>query len=65
MNKDQVKGRVREATGEAQEQLGKAINSPKHEAKGHAKEQAGKVQKNWGDAKDEVRQSAEDMKPRK
>lgn len=64
MNKDQIKGRVKEAAGEAQEHLGRATNSPEQEAKGHAREQAGKVQKNYGDAKEEVKETVEDLKPR-
>ncbi|MBP7565524.1 MAG: CsbD family protein [Burkholderiaceae bacterium] len=55
MNKDQVAGRIKEAAGEVQEHVGRAVGSEKHEAKGHAKEMEGKVQKNYGDAKEEVK----------
>lgn len=61
MNKDQMKGRIKEAGGKVQKNLGDALDSPEHEAKGVAREQAGKVQKNWGDAKDEVKQTREDL----
>jgi uncharacterized protein YjbJ (UPF0337 family) len=65
MNKDQAKGRIREAGGKLQKNLGKAMDSPAHEGKGAAREQAGKVQKNFGDMKDEVKQTADDMTPRR
>ncbi|CAA9439463.1 MAG: hypothetical protein AVDCRST_MAG51-3170 [uncultured Ramlibacter sp.] len=51
MNEHQVKGKVKEAAGEAQEQLGKATGNRDQQAKGHAKEQEGKVQKKAGDVK--------------
>lgn len=64
MNKDQIKGRVREAAGKVQKKLGDALGSPVQEAKGMAREQAGKTQKNLGDAKEQVRKTREDTKPR-
>ncbi|MBG9387015.1 CsbD family protein [Caenimonas aquaedulcis] len=62
MNKDQVKGRLKEAAGEVQEHVGRVTGNDSQEAKGHAKEQAGKVQKNYGDAKDTVSDAADDIK---
>ncbi len=64
MNKDQIKGRVKKAAGQVQEQFGKTVDSPSHEAKGQAREQTGGVQKGWGDLKDGVRQVREDLQPR-
>ena len=58
MNKDQVKGRIKEAAGETQEQFGKLVNSKEQEAKGHAREQAGKVQKAAGDLREQVKDDA-------
>jgi len=55
MNKDQVKGRVREAKGKVKEVAGKAIGNRRVEAEGDAEQLAGKVQKTYGDAKNEVR----------
>jgi uncharacterized protein YjbJ (UPF0337 family) len=55
MNKDQLKGTIKEAAGETQEQLGKAVNSPEQQAKGHAREMEGKAQKKVGDVKDAVK----------
>lgn len=55
MNKDQVKGLVREATGKAKEALGRATGNEKTELKGAAQKTAGKVQKAYGDAKEDIR----------
>jgi uncharacterized protein YjbJ (UPF0337 family) len=57
MNKDQVKGSVKEATGEAQEQAGKLVGDKHQELKGHAREKAGQVQRKVGDLKDVLRES--------
>ena len=62
MNKDQIKGRVKEAAGEAQEQFGKVVGSPEQQAKGHAREFEGKAQKNLGDLKEDVKDTAKDAK---
>jgi len=54
MNKDQVKGRMKEAAGKVEQKAGKATGSIKTQAKGLAKDVAGKVQKNVGDARDDA-----------
>jgi uncharacterized protein YjbJ (UPF0337 family) len=51
MNKDQVKGAVKDVTGKAQEKMGEAIGSTDQQAKGLVKQAEGKVQKAYGDAK--------------
>jgi uncharacterized protein YjbJ (UPF0337 family) len=58
MNKDQVKGTVKEAAGKVQAKVGQAVNSPKQEAKGTAKQAEGAVQKNYGDAKESIKNAA-------
>jgi uncharacterized protein YjbJ (UPF0337 family) len=50
MNKDQVKGTMKDVAGKAQEKLGEATNSKEHQAKGAATQVEGKVQKKAGDA---------------
>ena len=50
MNKDQVKGRVKEATGKIKEVAGKATNNRSLQGKGMAEKLVGKVQKSLGDA---------------
>jgi uncharacterized protein YjbJ (UPF0337 family) len=57
MNKHQIKGRIKEAAGEVQEQAGKLVGSKQQELKGHAREQAGKAQKTGGDLKEVLRES--------
>lgn len=54
MNRDQVKGRMKEAGGKVQQKAGKASGSAKHQAKGLAKQAAGKIQKGAGDARDDA-----------
>lgn len=54
MNRDQVKGRMKEAMGKVQQKAGKATGSVKEQAKGLGKEIAGKVQKNVGDARNDA-----------
>ena len=51
MNRDQVKGRMKEAEGKIQQKAGKATGSIKHQAKGLMKQAGGKLQKNAGDAR--------------
>jgi len=57
MNRDQIKGRGREAAGKVQQEAGKLMGSPKQRAKGLAKQGVGKVQKALGDAREEVKRA--------
>lgn len=54
MNRDQVKGRMKEAGGKMQQKAGKAAGSTKHQAKGMMKQAGGKLQKSAGDARDDA-----------
>jgi uncharacterized protein YjbJ (UPF0337 family) len=56
MNKDQAKGRMKEAIGKVQEKAGKATGSVTQQAKGLGKQIVGKVQKTVGDARNEAEQ---------
>ena len=56
MNRDQIKGRVKEAAGTVQQAAGKLIDSPKQRAKGLLKRGVGKVQKAIGDARERNRE---------
>ena len=51
MNKDQVKGAVKEVAGKVQQKTGKLVGNANQEAKGFAKKVEGKVQKKVGNAK--------------
>ncbi len=55
MNRDQVKGRMKEAMGKVEEKAGKATGDMSTQAKGLGKEAVGKVQKNVGDARDDIK----------
>jgi uncharacterized protein YjbJ (UPF0337 family) len=52
MNEHQVKGKLKEASGEVQEHVGRATGDADQEARGHAREMEGKVQKKGGDVKE-------------
>lgn len=58
MNKDQVKGSVKEAAGKVQQKVGEVVGSEKHQAKGIGKQVEGKVQKSFGDAKENIKQAS-------
>ena len=55
MNKDQVKGAVKDVAGKAQEKVGQATGSTHQQAKGLEKQVEGKAQKAVGDGKEAVR----------
>lgn len=55
MNKDQVKGTLKTAEGKIQQAAGKITGSEKQQAKGLLKQATGKTQKNYGDAKEIVK----------
>jgi uncharacterized protein YjbJ (UPF0337 family) len=55
MNRDQVKGRMKDAGGKLQQKAGKASGSLKHQAKGLMKQGSGKLQRNAGDARNAER----------
>ena len=57
MNKDQVKGSLKQAAGKAKELAGRTTGNAKTELEGDAKQVAGKIQKAYGDAKSESRKS--------
>ena len=55
MNKDQVKGVVKDVAGKVQEKAGKLVGSKEQQVKGLSKQVAGKVQKSVGDLKQAVK----------
>ena len=57
MNKDQVKGTIKDAAGKVQRKTGEVIGSEEQQAKGLAKQVEGKTQKSFGDAKEIVKDS--------
>jgi uncharacterized protein YjbJ (UPF0337 family) len=60
INKDQVEGRVKEATGKVQEVAGKAVGSTTEQVKGTVNKTAGAAQAKYGDVKSDLRSGAKD-----
>jgi uncharacterized protein YjbJ (UPF0337 family) len=52
MNKDQVKGTLKDSAGKVQEAAGKVIGSDEQQLKGVKKQVEGKIQKAYGDLKE-------------
>jgi uncharacterized protein YjbJ (UPF0337 family) len=55
MNKDQIKGRIKEAKGSAKETAGKVAGKKILEQKGKLQKTAGKAQAGFGDIKNDIR----------
>ena len=55
MNKDQIKGRIKEAKGKVKEVAGKIVSDKKLEEKGKIQRTIGKVQAGYGDLKDDLK----------
>ena len=55
MNKNQVKGTVKDIAGKAQEGAGKLVGSKDQQAKGLLKQAEGKAEKKLGDVKEVVK----------
>jgi uncharacterized protein YjbJ (UPF0337 family) len=54
MNKDQVKGKLKDIGGKIQEEAGKVVGSSEQQAKGLSKQVEGKVEEKYGDAKEAI-----------
>ena len=57
MNKDQVKGAVKDFGGKIQEEAGKLVGNKTQQAKGLVKQAEGKAQEKMGDLKEAVKDS--------
>lgn len=55
INKDQVKGRVKEAEGTIKEAAGKAVGNDRLQAKGKVQKILGKAQAAFGDVKQDLK----------
>lgn len=55
VNKDQVKGVAKQASGAVKQAAGKALGNNSLRAEGTAEKIAGKVQKTFGDAKQKLK----------
>lgn len=57
MNKNQVKGTVKDISGKVQEEAGKLVGNKEQQAKGLLKQVEGKAEKRFGDVKEIVKDS--------
>ena len=55
MNKDQIKGTVKDTVGKLQEDAGKLIGNDEQQRKGKQRQLDGKIQRAVGDVKDVVK----------
>lgn len=55
MNKNQVKGVVKDIAGKVQEEIGILVGSKEQQAKGLSKQVSGKAEKIYGDAKEVIK----------
>lgn len=55
MNKDQVTGTIKDIAGKVQEEAGKLVGSEGQQIKGLGKQIVGKTEKNYGNAKEVVK----------
>ncbi len=62
MNKDQVIGRVEQATGAIKEAAGKAVGNPTLEVKGKVQKNKGRAQAAVGDIKSDLSAAVENVK---
>ena len=58
MNKNQVEGAARNATGKVQQKVGEVIGNKSQQVKGVAKQIEGTIQKGAGDVQQAVKDSA-------
>jgi uncharacterized protein YjbJ (UPF0337 family) len=59
VNKDQVKGKVKDIAGRVERQTGEWTGDSEAQVRGAAKQAEGKVQKAWGDLKESVKKPAD------
>ena len=63
MNKDQVKGTMKDIAGKAQEKAGELTGSEKQQIKGLKNQAEGKIQKGVGDVKEAFDDANDATKP--
>ena len=63
MNKDQVKGTIKDVAGKAQEKAGELTGSEKQQIKGLKNQAEGKIQKGVGDVKEAFKDLNDATKP--
>jgi uncharacterized protein YjbJ (UPF0337 family) len=61
MNKDELKGKLKQAKGKVKEEAGELIDDPELQGKGIAEQASGRVQEGFGAAKRKVSEAVEDV----
>ena len=64
MNKDQVKGKVKDVAGRIERQAGEWTGDEKKEVHGTMKQAEGRIQNAWGNVKDAGKKAADEAKVR-
>jgi uncharacterized protein YjbJ (UPF0337 family) len=62
MNKDQVKGKIKDVAGRIERQAGEWTGGEKKEVHGAMKQAEGKIQNAWGNVKDAGKKAADEAK---
>ena len=60
MNKDQMKGTIKDNAGKVQQKIGEAVGSDKQQVKGMEKQIEGKAQKAFGNIKENIKDANRD-----
>ncbi len=57
MNKNQIKGRIEQATGQVKQVAGRLVGKRELEQKGRIQKAGGKIQSEYGDVKEDIKDS--------
>ncbi len=57
MNRDQIKGTIKDASGKLQRKAGEVVGSSEQQVKGTLKQAEGKAQKALGDTKESMKET--------
>jgi uncharacterized protein YjbJ (UPF0337 family) len=60
MDKHQIKGRVKEASGKIKEEVGKALGNERLHNKGTLERNMGKIESRYGDLKSDIKRDVEE-----
>jgi uncharacterized protein YjbJ (UPF0337 family) len=64
MDSNEIKGKMKDVAGKAQEKFGEVTNDKEQQVKGMGKQAEGKVQETFGKAKDAVHEAEENFRAR-
>ena len=65
MDKDRVKGKVKDVAGRVERQVGEWTGDPEKQVQGAAKQAEGKVQNTWGKVKDAAKSGVDENRAQK